>query len=138
MTNPAVSWLGFPPECQIRRLMQTSRLAAALLALALAGCAGLSEILQYKDVSPVRMTDAGHVWRIFDKPLEHRLMITPTIGRAAGLGLGRGLTGVDAIPKPEFESAATAWLASTGRNCTLIDGYVLAEPQWEFKYRCGD
>lgn len=78
-------------------------------------------------------------YRVFDKPDARKLMITPSLSRAAGMGVTRGLTfgaaGSD-NPKPLYERAALGYLASTGRACRIIDGYVVETPQWEFKYDC--
>lgn len=78
-------------------------------------------------------------YRVFDKPAENRLMITPSLGTAAAYGAVSGATfgaaNVDG-PKPIFERAALGYLASTGRTCRMLDGYIVARPQWEFKYDC--
>lgn len=110
------------------------KIAAVLAALfALAGCAGLNAAMQYDDVKPVKVTVRSHDWRIFDKPKENRLMITPSIGRSFAAGLPGG-----EIPKPEYAAAVEVWLKNrhAGKACSVIDAYVLANPQWEFKYQC--
>jgi hypothetical protein len=111
----------------------------ATLALGLSGCAGMDAAMQYDDVDPVHFQAGDATWRIFDKPTEHRLMITPTIGESMTEGLWSGLTFGAAdteIPKPTYQHAVEAWLAHTGRNCAVTDGYKLIKPQWEFTYRC--
>ena len=95
--------------------------------------------MQYDDVDPVHFEANDATWRIFDKPAEGRLMITPTIGESMTEGMLSGLTFGAAdtdIPKPQYQSAVEQWLARSGRHCTVIDGYKLIKPQWEFKYRC--
>lgn len=115
------------------------RTISAGLAIFLSGCAGLDAALQYKGTAVVRFMDDRDDWRIFDKPKEGRLMITPSIGRAAGQGFGRGITlgAVDTdIPKPEYQRAVEGWLMAQKRQCSVTDGYKLIRPQWEFKYSC--
>jgi hypothetical protein len=105
----------------------------------LSGCAGLSHAMQYNDVAVIAFDHAGHGWRIFDKPGEGRLMITPSIGRAAGVGAATGATfglANTQIRREEFQGAAEAWLASTQRRCTVTEGALVIEPQWEFMYTC--
>lgn len=110
------------------------RISAALACLVtLSGCAGIDAARQYNDVDPVSMTVHDHDWRIFDKPKESRMMVTPSIGRSFAAGLPGG-----DIPKPQYAAAAEAWLAKNhaGKTCTIVDGYVILQPQWEFTYKC--
>lgn len=115
-------------------------MAIAVLAVALSGCAGMDAAMQYNDVQIQEFHANGHPWRIFDKPAEGRLMITPSIGRAVGEGFLSGLTFGAAdteIPKPEYQAAVAAWLRQKHPgSCIITDGYKLIKPQWEFKYRC--
>lgn len=113
--------------------------AAAGLLLVLCGCAGFDAALQYSGTPVLSYMNMADTWRIFDKPAEGRLMITPSLGRAVGAGALSGLTlgAADTdIPKPEYQTAVEGWLASTGRACDVQDGYKLVRPQWEFKYSC--
>lgn len=114
-------------------------LAAVVLCAALTGCAGMDAAMDYSGINPTHFTFQNATWRIFDKPSEGRLMITPTLGRAMGEGFLSGLTFGAAdtdIPKSEYQRAVEGWLARTQRRCTVLDGYKLIRPQWEFKYRC--
>ncbi len=108
-------------------------------AISLSGCAGLDAALQYNGTTVMPYMNMADTWRIFDKPVEGRLMITPSLGRSAGDGALRGLTlGIadTDIPKPEYQQAVEGWLISSGRMCSVTDGYKLIRPQWEFKYSC--
>lgn len=114
-------------------------------AVTLPGCgAGVQYAIdEYSGISVVEYEVIDEdAYRIFDKPSANKLMITPSLGRAAGAGMLQGLTfgGADAMdtlgPKPKFEAAALGYLASTGRKCRILDGYIVARPQWEFKYDC--
>lgn len=113
--------------------------AAALL---LTGCgAGIGYILdEYRGTEVKAFEVEGEdTYRIFDKPDKSKLMITPSIGAAAGAGVASGLTfhAVDTVPpKPVFERAALGYLESTGRRCRILDAYLLVRPQWEVKYDC--
>ena len=112
--------------------------AATVVVLALTGCAGMDSAMQYKDTPVKGFYYNGDDWRIFDKP-RGRLMITPSIGRSMGEGALSGLTFGAAdtdIPKPEYQAAVQAWLAQSGRKCSVTDGYKLIRPQWELRYEC--
>lgn len=115
---------------------------AALLALAVltAGCSGFRYANEYRGVDVERFSWDGQTWRIFDKPEEGRLMITPTLLRSARQGFVGGLTlgAFDTdIPKPRYQAAADGWLVNSGRTeCEITDGYEVTRPQWEFTYRC--
>jgi hypothetical protein len=114
--------------------------AIAVLGTFLAGCAGMSAAMQYSDVEVQNIDANGHSWRIFDKPAEGRLMITPSVGRAAGIGAVSGSTlgTTDISPtKVDYQLAAQVWLATRhSTSCGITDGYELIRLQWEFKYQC--
>lgn len=86
-----------------------------------------------------RQVDRAMTYRIFDKPDENRLMITPSLGASAGMGFAKGLTfgAVSAGPSPAaMREAAGGFLASTGRTCTADQIDLVAEPQYEVRYTC--
>jgi len=118
------------------------KVAALFAALTLSGCgANVSYIMNnYQGIEPVDFTVAeADTYRIFDKPDQRMMMITSSLSSAMGDGAIRGLTlgAVEATPaKPIFQRATEEYLASTGRSCSIIDGYLLIRPQWEFKYDC--
>ncbi len=122
-------------------LRRSGYLAIALL---LAGCAATNYVLtEYAGIDVVNFNIPGaDTYRVFDKPAANKLRITPSIERAAGAGFVSGLTfgGVAAEDnigrKPEYENATLAYLKSTGRECRVIDGYVVLRGNWEFKYDC--
>jgi hypothetical protein len=114
-------------------------LAAA--SAALSGCAGASyAINEYSGVDVVSFQMPEDTYRVYDKPSQNKLMITPSIGAAALQGAGNGLllNSVDNTPpKPMFERAAAEYLRSTGRqNCRIVDSYIILKPQYEVKYDC--
>jgi hypothetical protein len=116
-------------------------IALALAGPLLAGCAGANYVVQEYGLSAVHTPheNADDRWRIFDKPEANKLMISPGLGTAAAIGTGRGLTFGAArgdVPKPLFERAVLGYLGSTGRRCRIVDGYMVLDPQWEFKYDC--
>lgn len=124
--------------------MRTNRMAALGAAVMLCGCASANYVMsEYGGVQLKHFEmGEGQTYRIFDKPDANKLMITPSFDRAAGAGFVSGLT-FGAVPaqdnlgpKPEYERASLAYLTSTGRTCRLIDGYVVIQGQWEFKYDC--
>jgi hypothetical protein len=117
--------------------------AAAVALVGLAGCAELGYALDnYSGVDPVQHAYGQDTWRIFDKPEEGRMMVTSSIGagmmagaaRGATWGLAGNLTG----PMGGYRAAAEDWLAAQGRDCTILTGALIIEPQYEFWYECRD
>ena len=111
---------------------------AVAASLALSACGNVSYMMtEYKGVKVVHHHAPEMEVRIFDRPDHGRLMVTPTVARAAALGAGSGITlgiwtpGMDPFP---MQAAAQHWLNSTGRNATITSGKLLAKPQWEFTY----
>ena len=115
-------------------------LTLALVTASLAGCASISYITQhYRGIPPVEIATAHDTFRVFDKPGDGRIMVTASLAAAAGQGFVGGLMlnpAVAASPKPVYQEAAVRYLAATGRQCRISDGYLLIEPQWEFRYSC--
>lgn len=119
-----------------------ARTAAILVGCAvLGGCASINYIVnEYRgvDVREVKMSE--DTYRVFDKPAQSKMMVTSSLGSAAGQGFAKGLTFGAAQtepPKPLFEAAALQFLTENGRpGCRVLDAYLLASPQWEVKYDC--
>lgn len=114
---------------------------AGVLGFGLSGCASINYIVnEYRgiEVREVKMPD--DTYRVFDKPAESKMMVTSSLGSAAGQGFAKGLTFGAAQtepPKPLFEAAALQFLTDSGRpGCRVLDAYLLASPQWEVKYDC--
>lgn len=117
------------------------RMTVALSAMVLvSGCAGVGYILEnYTGVEVVQVAMPDDTYRVFDKPSEGKMMVTSSIGAAAGQGIGKGLTLTildTTPPKPRFQAAAEKFLVDSGRTCVITDGYILITPQFEFKYTC--
>ncbi|MBW7968136.1 hypothetical protein [Bradyrhizobium sp. BR 10289] len=121
------------------------RYVAALFYLAVAsglsGCASINYIVnEYRGVEVREVKMAEDTYRVFDKPAESKMMVTSSLGSAAGQGFAKGLTFGAAQtepPKPLFERAALQFLTESGRpGCRVLDAYLLASPQWEVKYDC--
>jgi hypothetical protein len=115
---------------------------AALAGLLLAGCGGMNYAMQtYGDVKPVQFVSQNAVWRVFDKPAENLMMLTPSLQDAAAAGATEGITlgmsGDQDAPLPVFKAAAVEYLATTGRRCSITSSRKVLEPQWEFTYLCG-
>lgn len=109
--------------------------------IALTGCAGLEYATEnYTGVAIQQHAYDDDTWRIFDKPNEERLMITPSIGAAMGAGMIQGLTyglsGNMSGPQGAFRMAAASYLNSTGRDCQILDGSLIVDTQYEFFYDC--
>ncbi|MGE3230370.1 MAG: hypothetical protein AB7J30_13135 [Hyphomicrobium sp.] len=120
--------------------MRTRFVMAVVGTLALSGCAGLNYIYEnYQGTPLAEFQNEDDTFRIFDKPQESRLMITPSLGTTMVSGAVSGATFnavSTAVPKPVYEKAVLGYLQSTGRACMVVDGALLVTPQWEFKYRC--
>jgi hypothetical protein len=113
----------------------------ATMALALTGCAGMQHAMDhYSGIEPVEVQMPDDRYRVFDKPTDGRMMVTSSIGSAAGQGMGSGLMlgMVDTTPPlPHFQAAAEAHLVATGRaQCRVTQGYIVIKPQFEFRYTC--
>ena len=106
----------------------------------LSGCASMEYIVKnYNEVPIVHHSTPYDTFRIFDKSAENKLMITSSLGMAAAGGFAKGLTfgaSGPTTPRPVFQEAVESYLSKTGRACRVIDGYILADPQWEFRYDC--
>ena len=100
----------------------------------MSGCSGMSYAIEnYSGLKPVPFVAAGQTFRIFDKPAEGRLMITPSIGAAALQG---ATFGGAATAEMTYQIASQAYLDSTGRKCTAGDMKLVIQPQWETFYKC--
>lgn len=122
----------------MKRITTFSFLGYAFL---LSACGGVGYTLEnYTGVQVQRIQANGETWRIFDKPGEGRLMITPSIGRAASVGAAQGATlglsdgGRDTVQ--EFQAAAQAYLENRDGSCTITNGALVVSPQYEFFYVC--
>lgn len=81
--------------------------------------------------------DMARKFRIFDKPLENRMMITASLGDAAAYGFVRGLVKIDVNPPTSvYRDAAIDYLHSKGRACTPVETMELIRLQYEVRYAC--
>lgn len=109
--------------------------------LLLAGCGGMSYAIEhYSGIKPVSFNTAGKTYRVYDKPNENRLMITPSLADAAAAGAIQGatfgLSGNPLGPQGEFRMASQAFLNARSGNCQVLDGSLVVHPQYEFFYAC--
>lgn len=110
--------------------------------LTLTSCAGAKYAIDhYASVKPIsfRSTEQAKVYRIYDKPHESRMMITPSIGASIGGGAVKGATfGALNTMNSEvgYRNAAEEFLLSTGRACRATDIALVIEPQYEIRYTC--
>lgn len=101
----------------------------------------MSYILEnYSGVAPEPVVMNDDTYRVFDKPGENRMMVTPSIGAAGAQGFGRGLALglVDTTPPSvRFEAAADRFLEEKGRpECKATRATLLVNPQYEVRYAC--
>jgi hypothetical protein len=116
-------------------------MAAMSSTILLVGCAGMQYAMDNYTGVPVQQFTAssGAHYRIFDKPKENRLMITPSLAAAAGGGAVQGLTFGAVNPASAavvFRDAAQEYLATTGRTCETKDTTLVVNPQYEVRYQC--
>ena len=122
--------------------MLIKKLLLILPMLALIGCSGgLSyAVKNYRGVKPQRFLYADENWRIFDKPSENRLMITPSFGTAmkggAKTGMALGLAGHQSDPENKFKTAAMMFVKEKSSTCKIIGGKLIVMPQYEYTYEC--
>ena len=100
----------------------------------LSGCSGMGYAMKnYSGTKADKFYSSGQKFRIFDKPAENRLMITPSFGSA----MLQGATfGAGATAEISYQQAAQAYLDSTGRDCEVGDMKLVVQPQWETFYTC--
>lgn len=115
---------------------------AMLAILTTSACGGLNYAMtHYSGVDIVHFSSGGKTYRVFDKPEEGRLMITPTLGDAAASGAIQGatfgLSGDPLGPQGEFRMAANAFVKSRDKSCAVTDGAKVISAQYEFFYTCG-
>lgn len=118
-----------------------SKVAALITLSVISGCAGASYAIQHYASVPVKgfTSAAGSGYRIYDKPSENRLMITPSIGASMGGGAVKGATWGIVNPltgSALYRAAAEEYLRSTGRECTVQNIELILEPQYEARYTC--
>lgn len=115
--------------------MKAKLIIGAIALSIMAGCSGVNYAIEnYSGTKPVKFLDSeGQKFRIFDKPAEQKLMITPSLGAsfAHGATFGSATT-----PEMKYQAAAAAYVKSTGRNCKMGDMRLIIEPQWETFYTC--
>ena len=110
--------------------------------LVLAGCSGLSYAMDnYTGVKPETFAYAGENWRVFHKPLESRLMITPSLKSAfiggAKTGATFGLAGNQTDPENRFRTAAMMFIKqNVSDTCGITSGKLVVNPQYEYNYDC--
>ena len=113
-------------------------LLLACIAVCLTSCGTMKYMVdEYAGVKIVKYEAPEMTVRIFDRPDHGKLMITPTIGKAAALGAGAGISfgiwtpGIDPFP---MQQAAQHYLDSKDRKYRITSGKLLVKPQWEFTY----
>jgi hypothetical protein len=83
-------------------------------------------------------SDRQNFFRIYDNPVHRKLVLEPRFRPNHTTTEARQVSGVQTIlPVPVYERAARDYLFSTGRPCTLVDGYPVSHPVWLFQYSCG-
>jgi hypothetical protein len=117
------------------------RIFAVALCAGLAGCASVNYIVkEYGDVPMVEVTMPEDTYRVFDRPADRKLMITPSMSTGMRNAYVNGLTlgaANNEIPRANFEAASIQFLQEHGRpGCRVIEAHVLESPQWEVSYDC--
>ena len=121
--------------------MRFNRIFAIIPLVLVTACSGLSYVIEnYSSVEMQQFTYADETWRIFDKPNENKLMITPSMGSAmaggAKTGLTLGLAGNQGDPENRFRTAAMMFVKQKEGSCVIIEGKLLINPQYEYTYKC--
>lgn len=120
------------------------RLFALFAGLLLSGCVSGPAIdymrAEYAGVEVKSFEMPDGTYRIFDKPQDGKIMITPSLGRAAGMGMATGATfgaADDSQNLAPYRNEVETYLRSTERgHCRITTGTLLVRPQYEFTYDC--
>lgn len=116
------------------------RVLGVLLALGLSACAYPEYTNdEYRYIPLTTFAYENSSYRIFDKPSAGKLVITPSLGMAMSDTVVRNVTFGrynNETPRSKIEAAADAFLKVNGRQCSIIGGTLLYDPQWEFSYVC--
>lgn len=114
------------------------KLVAAIALCFTASCANTGYVIsEYGKTKVVKYEAPEQTIRVFDIPEKQKMMVTPTLGKAAAMGAGSGATlfiwnpGMEVGP---MQKSAQHYLDSTGRNVEITSGRLLMKPQWEFLY----
>jgi len=116
------------------------RALMGLTALCLSACAYPEYVNdEYRYIPLATFAHDNHTYRVFDKPSAGKLIITPSLATAMSDGVIRNATFGrynNRTERATLEDAAAAFLGRQGRNCTITDGSLIYDPQWEFTYTC--
>ncbi len=113
----------------------------AVLALGVAGCAGMGRMMSYgSDWADAKVTVGTREFAIWVHDADRTLLINRNNGAAMGQGMMEGLTfgGVNGnLPAPIWRAAANGVLSTMG--CRAVDVYTLDNSvSWEATYECPD
>lgn len=116
--------------------MNVLRIGALCAASVLVGCTASNG---YKlPGNPVRMPE--DTYSAYEHAAGDRIMVTPSLGAAAKMGLSRNplVPGSEvAIPHEGIEAAARKYLDETGRShCQITRRELVMEPQYAFYFTC--
>ena len=116
------------------------RVLVGFMVLGLSACAYPEYVNDdYRYIPLATFAHGNHTYRVFDKPSAGKLIITPSLATAMSDGVIRNATFGRYDNRTErrtLEAAAGAYLARYGRKCTITDGNLIYDPQWEFTYAC--
>jgi hypothetical protein len=110
----------------------------AVAAAALGGCASFSYFSDnYAAMEAQTIVTKGEAWRVSDRAAEGKLFVQRNVGNSPPQGLaGAGNLTAAASAKTDYQAAAEAFLAQSGRTCMVKDGAPVIPPSWEFTYEC--
>lgn len=116
------------------------RVLGVLLALGLSACAYPEYTNDdYRFIPLTNFAYENNSYRIFDKPSAGKLVITPSLGVAMSDSVLRNVTFGrynNTTSREKIEAAADAFLKKDGRQCAIVGGSMVYDPQWEFSYVC--
>lgn len=114
--------------------------ALIIMAAVLGGCSSFSYLGEnYGAMQAKIVTTKADTWRVFDRAAESKILVqrNPDNAVAQGVVGSLGLKAANAaMPQPDYQEAAEAFLAQSGRSCRIKDGYLVVAPSWEFSYEC--
>lgn len=116
------------------------RIIPIAFAAILAGCANIEYLDDTYSGLPAQTIEAnGSEYIVQDNVLLGRLAIVPTMGSTIGKAFASGATFGAYVGTSEglMRQAVQSYFLTTGQDCRIVDGWLVAEPAWEFVYQCG-
>ncbi|MEQ1649121.1 MAG: hypothetical protein ABL898_11080 [Hyphomicrobiaceae bacterium] len=81
----------------------------------------------YAGLPEIEITTKDARFSIIDNSAQSRMRVSTDLATVIGFGAGVGTF---------YRTAAEQYLRENAPTCNISDGYFLAEPHWEYVYKC--